>query len=88
MKPIFICPRCKKPTIQPVQEWEHDFLSIHKYEMRMIESSAGKLVECEVFEGCDSIGSLPRVARIPIEVKKKVRKVEKVKISEAVDSLF
>ncbi len=80
-KDNFTCPRCGLQTVQEVQEWNHDFLAVHKYEKRIVQGVGG-LVECEVFEGCDKFGPLPRIPRVLIEIKPIKPKAIKSKVTE------
>ncbi len=56
------CPGCGKKAIQPIEIWEHDFLTIHRIETVKVESRYGRGPWfMRVFaDGCDKGGKIPR----------------------------
>ncbi len=56
-----ICPGCKKPCLQ-LEQWENDFLAVHKIVKQKVESRYGREPWfMNVFaDGCDTQGKLPR----------------------------
>jgi len=81
MTPSFSCPSCGLPTIEPVQIFEHDFLSVHSVKRGLVKSSAtGKEIECMIMvKSCSISGQTHRtdfteIVKAPI--KKTVGKIE------------
>ena len=70
----FTCPRCGRKTIQPVEQWDVDFLAVH-----YIERVEKPYPMSRTLEYCDAVKSviLPRSA---VSVAPVVRKVEKLKV--------